>query len=921
MRAILIALESAPITTILPNLLHCKASQSALDVHEKGFTMVKHVWSKKRAEECRELVEGRLRELLISCGRRDRWEELETGGFDILKSRGRFRYDLQVADLLEKFPELCDPLSPIWKVAHDVMTSAHPNPRKVKLLHWGVMVSLPQSQDQPFHCDGFHRTDLLHAPVHALNIFLPLINIDKRSIGPTEFEEKSHLLWRGLLRSKEPFGGTAKLAAPLLDAGDLLAFDYRLFHRGLGNKTNDVIRPVVYLTFGIEGDGWEDILNFSSQRYLPFAISSKRNENIEDKNSVIRDITNQKSTSDDDDETLGKGKSKRRRVLPSPSRSKKVILKDNLSSSLDVETSEPELPLSSEVLSSSSSSSLLSTLGERSASVCVVISREEAHKRAIEEEKQFKKSIDATLETYDVDNPQGMTAKNKSEGGLVVGIRPRTFSSALPTCQLHEVADGDTKIMSPVSIKKCQGRLPSRLLPATPASNSPGKNTASPLSSKEKNSVTPSRHRMLTPKVSSSQTIKPKDTFPSEIANVSGSASTKNVVNMDNTEYPFDMDLTHLPYSPEKSSSNRRGRKKESFKVTPCWATYSLMASKFVRERFNQERLALPKISNTATKLLAVRMALYFALILPEDHIYLSDFSFFTKEAEDDQGALKETYSNARAQEVCMTVKEILLLIQNLYNENLNDNKVNNETAEDVVNKNTLITKREANTDSKSLTDSAQKKKRGPRKKSTETANSGIDQDSYRIINSVNNVTTIAKTQLLSKQEPIFDRRTEINIASISNPSASNTDFISMPSVPLFDSSSNENNSFSVPNSIHTNVKGAIGEVDEFFVGNHGSSTFESKVMRKAEFEDSPIFTIQTQGFKSADYDQTHLIDSDSFPYSCSESLVEVSQSETNPNRYYHEAETVTNRPNPIHNEDDLDDLNLVCEHEPMMPF
>ena len=75
------------------------------------------------------------------------------------------------------------------------------------------------------------------APVHALNVFVPLVHLtlDK---GPTEFVPGSHIDYDV---------GTASQVRTL-GAGSALLFDYRLKHRGLGNNSTEE-RPLLYITY------------------------------------------------------------------------------------------------------------------------------------------------------------------------------------------------------------------------------------------------------------------------------------------------------------------------------------------------------------------------------------------------------------------------------------------------------------------------------------------------------------------------------------------------------------------------------------------------------------------------------------------------------------------------------------------------
>lgn len=62
--------------------------------------------------------------------------------------------------------------------------------------------------------------------------------------GPTELRPSTH--------TGEPRGFVAPRVAPLLDAGDVLIFDYRCRHRGLANGSEEP-RPVAYAVYALEG--------------------------------------------------------------------------------------------------------------------------------------------------------------------------------------------------------------------------------------------------------------------------------------------------------------------------------------------------------------------------------------------------------------------------------------------------------------------------------------------------------------------------------------------------------------------------------------------------------------------------------------------------------------------------------------------
>ena len=64
---------------------------------------------------------------------------------------------------------------------------------------------------------------------------------------------------------------------PTTRRGDALLFDYRVKHRGLGNKSDEA-RPLLYFTFA--SAGWRDTHNFSQARYhkMPELITVQTRE-------------------------------------------------------------------------------------------------------------------------------------------------------------------------------------------------------------------------------------------------------------------------------------------------------------------------------------------------------------------------------------------------------------------------------------------------------------------------------------------------------------------------------------------------------------------------------------------------------------------------------------------------------------------
>ena len=126
------------------------------------------------------------------------------------------------------------------------------------LIATGCILSLPGSASQQWHSDGDHLASECQLPPHCLNVFVPLVDMATVAVGPTEFTPGTHLQW-----GRRHLGNVALTAA----AGDAILFDYRLRHRGLPNKTSDVVRPLVYITYA--KPFFKDEANFSLKRYPP----------------------------------------------------------------------------------------------------------------------------------------------------------------------------------------------------------------------------------------------------------------------------------------------------------------------------------------------------------------------------------------------------------------------------------------------------------------------------------------------------------------------------------------------------------------------------------------------------------------------------------------------------------------------------
>jgi len=111
----------------------------------------------------------------------------------------------------------------------------------------GCVIALPESIGQRFHPDGNVRG--------MFNVFMPLVRVTPEN-GPTEFQRGSQVLSdEGVeLETAGDMYDDAQVpyVAPCLEAGEVLIFDYRVWHRGLGNSTATP-RPVGYLVYTKRG--------------------------------------------------------------------------------------------------------------------------------------------------------------------------------------------------------------------------------------------------------------------------------------------------------------------------------------------------------------------------------------------------------------------------------------------------------------------------------------------------------------------------------------------------------------------------------------------------------------------------------------------------------------------------------------------
>lgn len=135
----------------------------------------------------------------------------------------------------------------------------------------GCVVSLPQAREQNIHSDG--------AAPGLINAFIPLVDITAAN-GGTSLLPRTHASRVPLDRAREN--------APLLRAGDVLLFDYRIQHHGLPN-VSQAPRPIAYIVYS--ANGVRDRHNFPAVHLSECcARICERNARLDSSLAVLRSL-------------------------------------------------------------------------------------------------------------------------------------------------------------------------------------------------------------------------------------------------------------------------------------------------------------------------------------------------------------------------------------------------------------------------------------------------------------------------------------------------------------------------------------------------------------------------------------------------------------------------------------------------------
>ncbi|KAL3669400.1 hypothetical protein V7S43_005796 [Phytophthora oleae] len=112
----------------------------------------------------------------------------------------------------------------------------------------GCVLSRPGDADQNWHLDGVHRNQQVQELVDRLNVFVPLVAITDQT-GGTEMKLKSHIHANGARGTA--FEGYQDLPSvtACVEAGTPIVMDYRVWHRGLANTSEETMRPLLYFKY------------------------------------------------------------------------------------------------------------------------------------------------------------------------------------------------------------------------------------------------------------------------------------------------------------------------------------------------------------------------------------------------------------------------------------------------------------------------------------------------------------------------------------------------------------------------------------------------------------------------------------------------------------------------------------------------
>eukprot|EP00050_Salpingoeca_kvevrii_P000042 m.140621 g.140621 ORF g.140621 m.140621 type:complete len:519 (+) comp10015_c0_seq6:3-1559(+) len=217
--------------------------------YDKGYCTSPNGITREQVIACRREVYGQFRETMQAVKRLGLQEDLMKRGFSSFKLRHNGRYDMEIKQFDTPAFRYLRGDAPWLPLVKAILGE------NAVLGNAGVMLSLAGSETQPWHSDGDHLYKKHHNP-YSVNVFVPLVTLTAKN-GGTEMIPTSHI--HGNYDCDE------ESDTPLVCAGEVILFDFRLKHRGLGNRSS-YPRPVMYLTYQLPE--FHDTMNFSTKRYL-----------------------------------------------------------------------------------------------------------------------------------------------------------------------------------------------------------------------------------------------------------------------------------------------------------------------------------------------------------------------------------------------------------------------------------------------------------------------------------------------------------------------------------------------------------------------------------------------------------------------------------------------------------------------------
>ena len=271
-------------------------------VRMHGFAVVRNVISRTLLDQLSIRAREIEKEVCLSLDARQiEWRcdraNVETFRFHEVASRCKGRMDVRHETDKQPFssPDIVENQS-LRPIIDSLLGGASDPSHSPILLYAGLILSLPGSDDQPWHKDGMPLFPELSPhdsvlPPYAINVFVPLSDQDGcLEAGPTEFIPGSHVLEEDIAMQKldqaekeysrksnqKVSFATSEIdseelkpgiVSPVLYQGDALLYDYRVCHRGTSNLTGKEVstgqvRRILYLMYA--RPWFKEHLNFGS---------------------------------------------------------------------------------------------------------------------------------------------------------------------------------------------------------------------------------------------------------------------------------------------------------------------------------------------------------------------------------------------------------------------------------------------------------------------------------------------------------------------------------------------------------------------------------------------------------------------------------------------------------------------------------